>query len=139
MALTHDAVHEGDELPTEHRTPSTEWVTAFCEATGNRGPQFLDAEFAQEKMGLPGPIVPGNMKQGFLDMYLRRWLAGGGTITRLQLSHRRPDLHNAEMTLGGAVTRTYEQNGRRMADLEIHIDNPQGERSVRGAATVAFD
>ena len=138
MPLTPDAVHEGDELPTEHRTPSTELVVAFCNATGNQGPQFLDAEFAKEKMGLPGPIVPGNMKQGFLDQYLRRWLDGAGTITRLQLSHRRPDLHDAEMTIGGAVTRTYEEDGRAMADLEIFIDNPQGDRSVRGAATVAL-
>lgn len=139
MPLSPDDVREGDELPIERRTPSTEFVVNFCNATGNAGPQFLDPEFAKERMGLPGPIVPGNMKQGFLDMYLRRWLAGSGTITRLQLSHRRPDVHNAEMTLGGAVTRTYEDQGRRMADLEIYIDNPQGERSVRGAATVAFD
>ena len=139
MPLTHDAVHEGDELPVERRTPTTEFVLNFCNSTGNAGPQFLDAEFAREKMGLPGPIVPGNMKQGFLDMYLRRWLDGGGMITRLQLSHRRPDVHDSEMTLGGSVTKTYEEDGRHMADLEIFIDNPQGGRSVRGAATVAFD
>ena len=60
-------------------------------------------------------------------------------ITRLQLSHRRPDVHDSEMTLGGSVTKTYEEDGRHMADLEIFIDNPQGDRSVRGAATVAFD
>lgn len=139
MPQTPETVHEGDQLPTEHRTPSTDQVVAFCDATGNRGPQFLDPEFAKEKMGLPGPIIPGNMKQGFLDQYLRRWLSGAGTITRLQLSHRRPDLHNVEMTIGGAVTRVYDHDGHHMADLEIYIDNPQGERSVRGAATVALD
>lgn len=138
MALTYDDLQEGTELPIEQRTPTTEQVVAFCDATGNQGPQFLDPEFAKEKMGLPGPILPGNMKQGFLDQYLRRQF-GQQQITRLQLNHRRPDLHNAELTIGGEVTRTYDIDGRRMADLEVHIDNPQGDRSVRGAATVAFD
>lgn len=138
MALTYDDLQEGTELPNEQRTPTTEQVVAFCDATGNQGPQFLDPAFAKDKMGLPGPILPGNMKQGFLDQYLRRQF-GQQQITRLQLNHRRPDLHNAELTIGGEVTRTYDLDGRRMADLEVHIDNPQGDRSVRGAATVAFD
>ena len=138
MTLEYDALQEGVELPTEHRTPTTEQVVAFCNATGNQGPQFLDPEFAKERMGLPGPIIPGNMKQGFLDQYLRRHF-GRNQITRLQLNHRRPDVHNVEMTIGGEVTRAYDANGRRMVDLEIHIDNPQGDRSVRGAASIAFD
>ncbi len=138
MTLNYDDLREGIELPIEHRTPTTEQVMAFCNATGNQGPQFLDPDFAKERMGLPGPIIPGNMKQGFLDQYLRRQF-GRNQITRLQLNHRRPDVHNAEMTIGGEVTRTYDIDGRRMIDLEIHIDNPQSDRSVRGAATIAYD
>ena len=138
MAFEYDDLSEGSELPSQQRTPSTDQVAAFCNATCNQGPQFLDPDFAKERMGLPGPIIPGNMKQGFLDQYLRQHF-GRHQITRLQLSHRRPDVHNAEMTIGGQVTRTYEADGRRMADLELHIDNPQGDRSVRGAATIAFD
>ena len=138
MPFNFSDLSEGDALPDEQRTPSTEQVVNFCNATGNAGPQFLDADFAKERMGLPGPIIPGNMKQGFLDQYLRRQF-GSHLITRLQINHRRPDLHNAEMTIGGEVTKLREEDGRRFADLEIHIDNPQGDRSVRGAATIAFD
>ena len=138
MPFNFSDLSEGDALPDEQRTPSTEQVVNFCNATGNAGPQFLDANFAKERMGLPGPIIPGNMKQGFLDQYLRRQF-GSNLITRLQINHRRPDLHNAEMTIGGEVTKLREEDGRRFADLEIHIDNPQGDRSVRGAATIAFD
>ena len=138
MPLSFESLAEGAELPNQQRTPSTEQVLAFCDATGTRGPQFLDPEFAKEKMGLPGPIIPGNMKQGFLDQYLRRHF-GAHAITRLQLNHRRPDLHDVEMTIGGEVTKLREEDGKRYADLELHIDNPQGDRSVRGAATIAFD
>jgi len=42
------------------------------------------------------------------------------------------------LTLGGTVTRRYERDGLRFADLELWIDQESGERSVRGSATVEF-
>lgn len=137
MPLAFETINEGDELPELKRTPDQFQVMRFLGATWGWGAQFYDPATA-EKMGLPAPIVPGAMKQGFLDQYLRGWLDGGGRIRRLQLSHRRPSIHDAEMTLGGVITRTYEEDGTQRADLEIFIDDPQGERSVRGAATVEF-
>ena len=47
MTLDYDALSEGTELPSEQRTPTTEQVVAFCNATGNGGPQFRDPEFAK--------------------------------------------------------------------------------------------
>ncbi len=137
MPLTFDDINDGDDLPQRKRTPSSLRVMQFMGASWMWGPQFYDAATA-EKMGLPAPIVPGPMKAAFLDQYLRAWLDGGGKVERLQVSHRRPDVHNVEMTLGGAVTRKYEDDGVQKADLEIFIDNPEGERSIRGAATVVF-
>ncbi len=142
MPLGYDDIEEGTELPAGKRTPTTEQVVAFIGSQGGAmragGTQFTDAEFAKS-MGLPGPIIPGNMKHGFLDQYLRGLFRGEGSITRLQMAMRRPDLHNIEMTLGGTVTKKEETDGKRSAELELFIDNPQGERSVRGAATVVFD
>ena len=142
MPLGYDDIEEGTELPAGRRTPTTEQVVAFISSQGGAmragGTQFTDAEFAKS-MGLPGPIIPGNMKHGFLDQYLRGLFRGEGSITRLQMAMRRPDLHNIEMTLGGTVTKKEETDGKRSAELELFIDNPQGERSVRGAATVVFD
>ena len=142
MPLSYDEIEEGTELPVQRRTPSTEQVVAFIGSQGGAmragGTQFTDAEFAKT-MGLPGPIIPGNMKHGFLDQYLRVLFRGEGSITRLQMAMRRPDLHNVEMTIGGSVVKKEEADGKRTAELELFIDNPEGERSVRGAATIAFD
>lgn len=142
MPLSYDEIEEGAELPVHRRTPTTEQVVAFIGSQGGAmragGTQFTDAEFAKT-MGLPGPIIPGNMKHGFLDQYLRVLFRGEGSITRLQMAMRRPDLHNVEMTIGGSVVKKEEAEGKRTAELELFIDNPEGERSVRGAATIAFD
>jgi hypothetical protein len=137
MPITFDSISEGTDLPDAKRTPTTFKVMQFMGASWMWGPQFYDAATA-EKMGLKAPIIPGPMKAAFLDQYLRAWLDGGGKVSRLQVSHRRPDLHNVEMSLGGTVTRVYEEDGAKKADLEIFIDNPEGERSVRGAATVVL-
>jgi hypothetical protein len=138
MPLTFDRIDEGADLPGAKRTPSSFRVMQFMGASWMWGPQFYDQASA-EKMGLSAPIIPGPMKAAFLDQYLRHWLDGGGHVTRLQLSHRRPDLHNVEISIGGTITRKYEEDGEKRADLEVFIDNPEGERSVRGAATVVLN
>lgn len=142
MPLSYDEIEEGAELPVHRRTPTTEQVLAFIGSQGGAmragGNQFIDAEYAKS-MGLPGPIIPGNMKHGFLDQYLRGLFRGEGAISRLQMSMRRPDLHNVEMAIGGTITKKEDADGKRTAEMELFIDNPEGERSVRGAATVVFD
>lgn len=135
--LTYDAVREGDDLPERKRTPTTFRVMRFLGATWFWGPQFHDPK-AAARMGLAGPIVPGPMKFAYMSQYLHRAFGGAGDLRRLQLSHRRPDLHDAEMTFGGSVTRKYDEDGTHFLDVELFIDNPEGERSVRGSATVAF-
>ncbi len=132
-----EGLSEGDLIAEIKRTPTRDRVLRFLGATWMWSGQFLNAE-AAAKIGLAGPIVPGPMKHAFLQQYLNRWLQGAGEIRRLQISHRRPDLQDAEVTLGGSVTRLYEQDGDKLAELEIYIDNAEGERSVRGSATIVF-
>ncbi len=137
-ARTYDAISEGESLPTVQRTPTNFTVLKFIGAAWQWGPQFFDPQVAH-RMALEGPIVPGPLKIAFMEQFLRRWLGGAGTFRHIQLSHRRPDYHDAEMSLGGAVTRKYQEDGVPLVDFEIWIDNAQGERSVRGIATIAFD
>ena len=87
---------------------------------------------------IEGPIIPGPYKHAILQQYLVRWLGRLNGIRRLQVSHRRPDQHEGVLTLGGAITRKYEDEGRQFADLELFIDQESGERSVRASATVEF-
>ena len=43
------------------------------------------------------------------------------------------------MTLSGAVTKKYEQDGAKLVDVELEIHNPAGDRTTRGSATVEFE
>ena len=135
--ITYDSVEVGEALPSAQRTPSTQNVGRYLGDRSPKGTPSMDADAAR-RMGLPHLIVPGPLKLAYLEHYLRRWLDGGGVLRRLRLSHRRPDFHDETMTLGGAVTRKYEDQGEKALDLEVWIDNAKGERSVRAAATVVL-
>ena len=137
MALDYAAINEGDALPPlEHPTAERD-VLMFAGATWNWGEQFTSAERAAA-MGFKGAIVPGAMKQAIILQHLDRWLDEAGQVRRLQLSYRRPDIVGEVLHIGGAITRKYEDGGEKALDLEIWVDNPAGERTIRGAATVVF-
>ena len=44
-----------------------------------------------------------------------------------------------EMTLGGKVVKKYEQDGKKLADLELWVKNEQGVNTTPGSATVRVD
>lgn len=138
MGVTFDEVREGEPLPPVTRRTTPAVILRFMGATWMWSETFFhDAEVARG-MGLPGPIIPGPYKHALLHQYVLHWLGAGGRLRRLQVSHRRPDPHASVLTLGGTVTRRYERDGLRFADLELWIDQESGERSVRGSATVEF-
>ena len=138
MPLTYDAIHEGDPLPQVQRAAEHLKVLQFMGASWMWGPMFYDLKRA-EKMGLPAPIVPGPMKHALLQDYLARWAGKGAALKRLQVSHRRPNVHDELMTFGGSVTKKYEENGQKLLEVEVFIDNPAGDRNLRGSATLAFE
>ena len=135
---SYDAIQEGEELPVEERLPTHRKIMMFIGASWQWVPQFYEQETA-DRMGLEGPIIPGPVRIAWLEQFLRRWLGGAGTFKRIHVSHRRPDYHDQPITIGGHVTRKYEEDGCKLVDFELWVDNHEGERSVRGNATVAFD
>ena len=138
MTVNFESLHEGDAIPPATRTATRLRVLQFLGASWMWGSQFYDPATA-ERMGLAGLVVPGPMKHAFLQQYLSSWLGGSGAIRRLQVAHRRPDVQDVPMTLSGAVTKKYEQDGAKLVDVELEIHNPAGDRTTRGSATVEFE
>jgi hypothetical protein len=138
MPLDYDSIAEGDSLPTVQRRTSKLRILQFVGAGWMWDPAFFwDPESAADT-GLAGPILPGPYKHALVQQYLMHWLGRISSLRRVQVSHRRPDLHSSELTFGGTITRKYEEDGHRLADVEVFIDQESGERSVRGSATVEF-
>jgi acyl dehydratase len=137
MTLDATAVREGDEIPAVELTPDNDLVRRYFSNSRNMPPFFLDEEAAKAQ-GLPGRLVPGPLKVGFLYGAVERWLGDAGFVRAVRAAHRRPDVQGNAITVAGQVARVYEEDGKRRADLELVIVNREGQPSVRGFATVEF-
>jgi acyl dehydratase len=126
-------VEEGDELPASELDLSPDRIRAYARAAGMWAPRFTDDEAARHE-GLPGMIAPGNLSMGLLGGLVEHW-AGVGSLRRLGTTFRgivRP----GRIRLCGAVT---ERNDvARTVELDVWLENEDGERSVIGTATVAL-
>jgi acyl dehydratase len=127
-------VEEGDELPTVELFLSKDQVRAYARAAGQWAPRFTDDEGARRE-GLPGMITPGNMSMGLLATMIEGW-AGAGTLRRLGTTFRGLVLPDRTIRLCGAVTQKDEAS--RAVELDVWIENDEGERTVIGTATVVL-
>jgi acyl dehydratase len=125
-------VHEGDELPIGEFVLAKEQVRAYARAAGQWSPRFTDDEGARRE-GLPGMITPGNMSMGLLATLIERW-AGVGSVRRLGTTFRGLLLPGRSIRLCGTVTE--KSASARTVELDVWIENEEGERPVIGTATV---
>ena len=126
-------VEEGDELPVSEIELTADRIREYARAAGMWAPRFTDDEAARRE-GLPGMIAPGNLSMGLLGVLVEGW-AGAGALRRLGTTFRgvvRP----GRLRLCGAVTERNE--AQRTVELDVWLENEDGERSVIGTATVAL-
>ncbi|MBI5949386.1 MAG: hypothetical protein HY875_14705 [Chloroflexi bacterium] len=137
MSAAAASLREGDELPPVTITPDLAMAIRYCGLTWVFVPFFYDVEAARAQ-GMPGTLVPGPIKLGLIERVIEEWLGDGGFVRHVRAAHRRPDITGRPITIHGRVARVFEEDGKRRADLEIIIQNVQGEPSVRGFATIEF-
>ena len=88
--------------------------------------------------GYPGAFGMGNLTYAWMHCMLREWLGERGRIVRLECQFRKPALRGATITCKATVTRIYESDGVRFADLDAWTEDQHGERMTPATATVAF-
>ncbi len=127
-----DAVEEGDELPVRELFLAKDLVRAYARAALQWAPRFTDDDGARQE-GLPGMITPGNMSMGLLAGLIEDW-AGAGSLRRLGTTFRGLVLPGRTFRLCGTVTQKHP--AARTVELDVWIENDEGERPVIGTATV---
>ncbi len=130
-------VQIGDNIGPEPLFLAKDRVRAYCDAAGLHGvPRFTDDELAR-KEGLPGMITPGNMSAALIGKLVTDWAQrGNGRLVRLGTTYRSPVLPERNLSLQGFVTQV--DHGEHTAELDIWIENEDGDRMVTATATVKF-
>lgn len=130
-------VKEGDEIPPLKKNCSTQQLVLWAAASGDFYQIHYDQDFARAT-GLKGIIVHGALKNAFLGQLLHDWVGEKGRIKKFGCSYRGMDYPNQDILCRGVVTRKYQQDGEHLVDLDIWTENPEGQKTSPGTATVAL-
>jgi acyl dehydratase len=121
-----------DLLVTKEQCRTYAKVSGFGEIAG----RFTDEE-AAKKEGLPGIILPGNMSLGLLSKLVTDWIGtSAARLIRMGTTYRVPVQPDHRLVLNGFVTNTNPAD--RTAEIDVWMENEDGERLVTGTATVEF-
>jgi acyl dehydratase len=134
--LYFEDVQDGQEIELKV-TPSTQQLVHWAAGSGDFYQIHYDQDFAKST-GLQGNIVHGALTQAFLGRRQHEWIRYDGRVKRWAVSYRGMDVPGQEMTCKGKVTAKRREGGENLVDLEVWTENPQGQRTTPGTATVAL-
>jgi acyl dehydratase len=124
-------VEVGQELPALVKHPTTRQLVQYAGAQGDFYEIHYDQDYARS-VGLPGVILHGLLKAGFLGQLVTDWIGDRGTVKTFEVSYRGIDMPGHPYTCRGRVTRV---EGKEV-ELEVWGEDKDGKRTTVGIATV---
>jgi hydroxyacyl-ACP dehydratase HTD2-like protein with hotdog domain len=121
----------GDEIPELIKHPTTRQLVQYAGASGDFYEIHYDQEYARS-VALPGVILHGLLKAGYLGQLVTDWLADRGTLKTFEVSYRGLDVPGRPYRCRGKITRV---DGNEV-ELEIWGEDPEGKQTTIGTATV---
>ncbi|MDZ7729392.1 MAG: MaoC/PaaZ C-terminal domain-containing protein [Dehalococcoidia bacterium] len=135
MGAKWNDVSEGMEIPELKKNCSTQQLVQWAAGSGDFYQIHYDKDFAKST-GLDNIIVHGALKHAFLGQLLHDWVGNEGRVKKFGCSYRGMDYPNQDIVCKGVVKKKYEENGEKLVDLEVWTENPEGQKTTPGTATV---
>ena len=135
MAITWDEIREGDALPELRKKPGVSQLVKYAAGSGDFNPLHHDYAFPQAKQ-IGSIIVHGRFKYASLGQLVSDWLGHAGRIRKIACQYRGMDLPDQEFRCGGRITRKWEEDGARLAEIELWAKDSQGKTTTPGTAVV---
>lgn len=127
------ALAVGSEMAPLTRLVTQEQIAAYAEASGDRNPIHLDAEFARS-LGLPGTIAHGMLEMAVLAEAVSLWAGGYDHLLELRCRFSKPLLPGETLTCSGRVVAAGDPPGT--ATLELQAVSSRGDRVLSGGRAV---
>ena len=128
-------LQQGDALPTLEKNPTTRQLVMYAGASGDYYEIHYDKDYALNN-NLPGPILHGALKNAFLGQLITEWISPLGVLKKLSCQYRGMDVPGDTILGKGVITNKYILDGSHLIDCEIWLENPKGEKTTPGTATV---
>jgi acyl dehydratase len=131
----YEDIEVGTEVPALVKYPTSMQLVKYAGASGDYYQIHYDKDIALAN-GLPGVIVHGWLALSFLGQMITDWIGETGTLLKLNGSYRGMNRVHEDVICNGKVTKKYIEDDKHLAKVEIWAENPQGDRTVTGSATV---
>ncbi|MDM8000928.1 MAG: MaoC/PaaZ C-terminal domain-containing protein [Dehalococcoidia bacterium] len=132
-----DDVKEGQEIPTLEKTPTTRTLVQWAGASGDFFELHYDKDFAKS-MGYPNVLVHGRLEAAYLTQLLTDWIGEKGVLKKMSVQYRGNAFPGQKLLCKGKVTKKYQKDGENLVELEIFVENPEGQKITPGSAIVAL-
>ena len=133
--LYYEDVADGMDIPTLVKLPTTQQLVKWAGASDDYNEIHYDKDFAQ-MAGMPSVIVHGWLTTSFLCQMLTDWIGDKGKLKKVNIRYQGMLFPGEEIRCKGKVLKKYVQDGDRLVDCEIWAENPRGERTTPGNATI---
>ncbi len=135
--LYFEDVREGQDVATLVQNCDSQRLVLWAAGSGDYYQIHYDKDFAQST-GLPERIVHGALKHALLGRMLHEWIGEQGRVRRLACQYRGMDMIDKDVTCKGVVTAKRTDNGSNLVDVDIWTEDPNGNKTTPGTATVAL-
>jgi len=98
----------------------------------------FDAEHARERRNMPGQFDFGPQRVCWLGQIVTDWMGDDGTLKKLNVSVRHPNVVGDTNTVYGKAVKKYVEDGEHLVDVEISNVNQAELATALGTATVAL-
>jgi acyl dehydratase len=119
------------EFPALNRT----MFVKYAGASGDFNPMHHDDTIATQ-VGNPSVFGHGMLTMGLAARVVKDWF-GPEAIRRLQVRFSKQVWPGDVLTCTATVTGKREEGGEQLVDLELLVENQNGDKAITGAATAA--
>jgi acyl dehydratase len=133
----YEDVELGSEIPALVKRTTRRQLVQWAGASGDFYEIHYDEKYAKSQ-GLPGVIVHGRLKVAFLGQLITDWIGTEGTLRKLACSYHGIDFPDEDIVCKGKVSKKYIKDGENYIELDVWTENPRGEKTTRGAASVVL-
>ena len=135
MAGTQE-IAVGTELPEKVISVDTEKMKTMAAILNDSNPIHWDVE-SVKALGMGDRVVnQGPINMAYVMNLLSEWSGGAEHVRRLKVRFMANVFAGDTVRAGGTVTGLREENGERLADLDVWLDVEGGGRALGGLATV---
>ncbi len=126
---------EGDEVPSLRVKMDKEEYLLYSKMVKEINPLHFDEEYAKS-LGFRTIVVAGVYTYSFITKMFTDWLKDPECVQSLETRYISPIYIEDAIVNKGVVKRKYLQNGEKIAECEVWVENQEGEKVTEGKVRI---